>query len=92
MSEPKNKPPVGPFVRVTLNLETRKSRLDTVLLEALRNQTDNLDLKNISRTQFKELFKEKRIRIKGQPALPSSGLAAGSTDVDVMGYESKKAK
>ncbi len=74
--------------RITLTLEVKKPRLDTVLLEALRNQKQNLDLKNISRAKFKELFKNKRIRIKGQPALPSSGLASGTTDIDILGYDS----
>jgi hypothetical protein len=70
--------------RITLELKTPRSRLDQVLLEALRNQGENHALKHISRTEFKELFRKKRIRIKGQPATPSSGIAAGTTYVDIL--------
>ena len=61
--------------------------MDQVLLEELRKQSRCLLLKNISRTEFKELFKKKRIRIKGQIATPSSGLAKGTTFVDIQGFE-----
>lgn len=57
-----------------------------VLMEALRNQSRNLDLKILSRTGFKELFAKKHIRIKGQPAKPSSTLALGITYIDIIGY------
>lgn len=77
--------PKGSY-RITLKLEERSSRLDQVLMTAMRNQGQNLDLKNMSRTQFKELFRKKRIRIKGQPATPSSSIAAGETYVDILGY------
>lgn len=70
--------------RVVLELSTPRKRLDQVLLEALRGQKENLALSIITRTEFKELFKKKKIRIKGQPALPSSALAAGTTWVDVL--------
>jgi 23S rRNA-/tRNA-specific pseudouridylate synthase len=56
-------------------------------MEALRKQSRNLLLKNISRTEFKELFKAKKVRIKGQPATPSSALAEGTTYVDIMGFQ-----
>ena len=72
--------------RVTLILAAPSSRLDKVLMEELRKQTVNLPLSKISRTQFKELFKKKKVRIKGQAALPSSSLAAGTTFVDVIGF------
>jgi 23S rRNA-/tRNA-specific pseudouridylate synthase len=72
--------------RVTLTLNTAKKRLDQVLIEALREQKDDLNLKNISRTEFKDLFHKKRIRIKGQPATPSSSLAQGVTYVDILGF------
>lgn len=72
--------------RVTLTLSSPRSRIDQVLLEELRKQSRNLALKNISRTEFKELFKKKRIRIKGQPAVPSSALAQGITHVDILGF------
>ena len=73
--------------RVTLVLSTPRNRLDQVLIEELRKQNRNMDLRNISRTEFKELFKKKRIRIKGQPATPSSALAQGTTFVDILGFE-----
>jgi 23S rRNA-/tRNA-specific pseudouridylate synthase len=72
--------------RVTLQLTSPRPRLDQVLMEELRKQSRNLLLKNISRTDFKELFKNKKIRIKGQPATPSSSLAAGTTYVDIIGF------
>lgn len=55
-------------------------------MEELRKQSRNLALKNISRTEFKALFKNKRVRIKGQPATPSSALAQGTTYVDIIGF------
>lgn len=73
--------------RVELVLNNRQPRLDSILLEALRGQERNSELKRISRTAYKELFNSKRILIKGQPAKPSSGLAAGTTYVDILGYE-----
>lgn len=71
--------------RVTLTLKTRAPRLDQVLLEALRAQKDDLELRNITRTAFKELFSKKRVRIKGQVAKPASAVAAGVTEVDILG-------
>jgi hypothetical protein len=88
MSE--NTPPVpkkpAKSFRVTLEIHTRNARLDNTLLAALREQNENLDLKNISRTKFKELFIDKRIQIKGQNARPSSALNRGITYVDILGY------
>jgi hypothetical protein len=75
--------PQGSF-RVTLELTSSKPRIDQVLLEELRKQKENLALANISRTEFKELFNLKKIRIKGQPARASSSLAKGVTYVDIM--------
>jgi hypothetical protein len=72
--------------RVTLTLTSPKPRLDQVLLDALRKQNRNLRLRIISRGGLKELFKKKHIRIKGQPAVPSSSLAQGTTFVDIIGY------
>lgn len=77
--------PLNSF-RVTLVLSTSRPRLDQVLLEKLREQDENPVLKNISRTEFKELFKKKKIRIKKQVALPSSSLAQGTTEVDILGF------
>jgi RNA-binding protein YlmH len=75
--------------RVTLELTNPERRLDSVLLNALRKQNLHLELRNLSRASLKELFKKKKIRIKGQIALPSSSLAKGTTYVDVLGYEDK---
>lgn len=75
--------PEGAF-RLKLVMNERQPRLDTHLLEALRAQEENLLLKRISRTQFKKMFDEKRVLIKGQPAKPSSSLAAGTTYVDLL--------
>ncbi|MGZ3653048.1 MAG: hypothetical protein ACXVB9_21355 [Bdellovibrionota bacterium] len=80
--------PVPGAVRIKLVMNSRQPRLDVHLLEALRAQEENAELKRISRTQFKKLFDEKKILIKGQPAKPSSSLNAGTTWVDVMFAES----
>lgn len=71
-------------VRLKLVMNSRQPRLDVHLLEALRALEDNDSLKRISRTQFKKLFDEKKILIKGQPAKPSSSLNTGATFVDVI--------
>lgn len=72
--------------RIVLTLNHKQPRLDTILLEAIRAQDKNDELKRISRTAYKALFNEKRILIKGQCAKPSSSLAAGVTYVDILGY------
>jgi len=85
-----NVPPVpANSFRVTLNQSFKGGRLDSALMEVLRNQKEHLTLKNITRSQFKALFDEKRIQIKGQPAKPSSTLAAGVTYVDLLGFGTK---
>ena len=43
-------------------------------------------IREISRSAFKELFKTKRITLKGQSAVPSSTLAKGTTVVDILGF------
>lgn len=81
-------PPQPPkSFRLTLELSFRAPRLDNVLLEALRAQDRNAELKAVSRSVFKKLFDDKKILIKGQNARPSSALAAGTTYVDILGYE-----
>ncbi|MGZ3691381.1 MAG: hypothetical protein ACXVAX_07750 [Pseudobdellovibrio sp.] len=70
--------------RVVLQLVRAEKRLDNVLLLALREQDDDLNLKHISRTDFKELFTNKKIFIKGQNARPSSSVAKGTTYVDIV--------
>ena len=72
--------------RVVLELNSSGSRLDSVLLKILREQKENLDLQNISRTVYKDLFQSGKIMIKGQKAKPSSTLAKGTTYVDILGY------
>lgn len=72
--------------RITLTLDQPHSRMDNVLLDAMREQTDNDKIAGMSRTALKELFNKKRIMIKGQRAKSSSALAAGTTYVDVLGF------
>lgn len=78
------KPPKS--FRVTIELFKSAKRLDNVLLAALKAQNDNLDLREITRTKYKELFTSGRIQIKGQKAGPSSSLAKGITYIDILGY------
>lgn len=70
--------------RIILNLDRHESRMDTVLLNALKAQKENLDMKNISRGKLKEYFVNGQIEIKGQIARPSSSLAKGTTYVDIL--------
>lgn len=72
--------------RITLNLEAPESRMDNVLLNALREQEENAQLRLVSRTQLKEMFNQKKIMIKGQRAKSSSSLAKGITYVDILGF------
>lgn len=72
--------------RIVLELNRAEKRLDSVLLQALREQNDNIDLKNISRVAFKDLFKNGKVLIKGQNARTSSALAKGTTYVDILGF------
>ena len=72
--------------RIALNLEFSESRMDNVLLNALREQDENDKLKAMSRTLLKDLFTNKKILIKGQRAKSSSALAKGITYVDILGY------
>lgn len=73
--------------RVVLNLDHPESRMDNVLLNALREQDDNITLKNISRGALKDLFTNKKILIKGQRAKSNSSLAKGTTYVDILGFK-----
>jgi len=72
--------------RIALNLDHPESRIDNVLLSALREQNENEVLKTLSRAALKELFSQKKILIKGQRAKSSSSLAKGTTYVDILGY------
>lgn len=71
--------------RVILELNYRESRLDNILIATMRNQSENLKLKNVSRTELKKLFSEGKIQIKGQRAKTSSAVAQGITYVDILG-------
>ena len=73
--------------RITLELNRSEKRLDSALLKAIKEQNENLDLREISRTTFKTLFNEGKIQIKGQIARPSSSIAKGTTYVDILGYK-----
>jgi hypothetical protein len=78
-------PPRPPkSTRIVLELGRSEKRLDNVLLAALREQNENPMLKLISRVDFKELFNSGKVTIKGQRAKPSSGLASGTTYVDIL--------
>ncbi|WP_408097280.1 hypothetical protein ACJVC5_19810 [Peredibacter sp. HCB2-198] len=72
--------------RIALELEYPEDRMDNVLLNALREQNENAQLKNISRSALKDLFNSKRIMIKGQRAKSNSSLAKGITYVDILGF------
>lgn len=71
--------------RIILDLLQSESRLDNVLLSAVKQQEQNLKLKEISRVKFKELFKAGKVYIKGQKAKPNSGVNKGITYVDILG-------
>ncbi len=72
--------------RITINLNYRSERMDTVLIEALRNQNENATLKIISRGALKELFTKGKIEIKGQRAKSNSAINKGITYVDILGF------
>ncbi len=72
--------------RVIINLNYRSERMDTVLIEALRNQSENATLKIISRGALKELFTKGKIEIKGQRAKSNSAINKGITYVDILGF------
>ncbi len=72
--------------RIALTLDFPESRMDNVLLNALREQNENPSLKVISRGALKELFNAKKIMIKGQRAKSNSSLAKGTTYVDILGF------
>ncbi len=72
--------------RITLELNKSESRLDNILLAAIREQKENLNLQIISRNKFKDLFQSGKIKIKGQNARPSSAVNRGITYVDILGF------
>ncbi|MBC7742207.1 MAG: hypothetical protein H7061_08420 [Bdellovibrionaceae bacterium] len=83
MSDQIPKQPPNSF-RVILELNSRVSRMDNTLLEALKKQNDDSEMKTISRSALKELFTTGKVQIKGQRAKPSSALAVGTTYVDIL--------
>ena len=62
-----NNIPVQPenSARVVLNLNWPESRMDNLLLEALRTQNDNLNLKTVSRAGLKKLFNDGKVYLFG---------------------------
>lgn len=78
-------PPQPPkSFRLKLELNTRAPRIDNVLLTALKEQKEDLNLRNITRQGLKNLFLEGKVQIKGQRARPSSALAKGTTYIDIL--------
>lgn len=78
-------PPQPPkSFRIVLELERSESRMDTVLLNALKAQKEDLNMRNITRGKLKEYFTNGQVQIKGQIARPSSGLAKGTTYIDIL--------
>lgn len=86
MSDTNIPPKMPKAFRIAIELNQSEPRLDNILLTALREQSENLTLKVISRGALKDLFVEKKIFIKGQRAKPSSSLAKGTTYIDILGY------
>ena len=70
--------------RVTLELTAPEPRLDTVLMDALKNQNENEELHLISKAHLKRLFTEKKVLIKGQNAKAKSPINSGITYIDIL--------
>ena len=70
--------------RVTLDLEAPVARLDIVLMEALKQQSENETLSTISKGHLKRLFTEKKVLIKGQKAKAKSPINSGITYIDIL--------
>ncbi len=70
--------------RVTLELETPQQRLDIILMDALKKQSENETLSLISKTQLKKLFTDKKVLIKGQSARAKSPINSGITYIDIL--------
>lgn len=78
------KPPKS--FRLVLDLKRAEKRIDSVLLQALKSQKENINLAILTRGTFKQLFADGRILIKGQRARASSAVNKGITYVDILGY------
>lgn len=70
--------------RVTLELKSSGQTLDSVLFDALKQQTENQALNEISKAQYKKLFTNKKVLIKGQNARAKSLINSGTTYVDIL--------
>jgi hypothetical protein len=70
--------------RVTLELEASEPRLDIVLHDALKKQTENENLSQISKKALKDLFISKKVLIKGQSAKAKSNINVGTTYIDIL--------
>jgi hypothetical protein len=70
--------------RIKLELDAPQERLDYALMDALKAQDENEDMKQMSKTLLKKLFVEKKILIKGQSAKPKSKVNSGETYVDIL--------
>ena len=71
-------------LRVTLELPLKEDRLDYVLIDALKAQTENMEMAQISKAHLKKLFTEKKVFIKGQNAKAKSAVNSGTTYVDIL--------
>ena len=71
---------------MVLDLHRSEKRIDSVLLAALKEQKENLNLRIMTRGLFKQLFLDGKILIKGQRARASSAVSKGITYVDILGY------
>ncbi len=70
--------------RIGLELNTSEERLDLVLMDALKEQSENKELSLITKTQLKKLFSEKKVLIKGQSARAKSAISSGITYIDIL--------
>lgn len=70
--------------RISLDLESAETRLDNVLIDALKQQSDNEELSQISKAHLKRLFNGKKVLIKGQNAKPKSPINSGITYIDIL--------
>jgi hypothetical protein len=70
--------------RITLDLESPEPRLDLVLLDALKKQSENETLSQISKKALKDLFVNKKVLIKGQSAKAKSSINNGTTYIDIL--------
>jgi hypothetical protein len=70
--------------RITLELGETHPCLQNALLDALKKQSENETLSQMSKTLLKKMFSEKKIFIKGQNAKPRSSVNIGTTFVDIL--------